>query len=99
MSTLPLTDPQKVKKCSEYSTSSEDWFRCINRANVQLFSSPPPPPYPKQALPGWAIALIIVIIFITLLALDFKYKLNYFSGFFNGLATLFTSAQSVRRRY
>jgi hypothetical protein len=92
MSYVPLTDEEKAKKCTEYSISSEDWFRCINRAQVQLFS------YPKQALPGWAIAVIIFIIFVVLLALDFKYKLNYFSGFFNGLAGLFTS-QSVRRRY
>ena len=92
MSYVPLTDEEKAKKCTLYSISSEDWFRCINRANVELFA------LPKQALPGWAIGLIIVVIFITLLALDFKYKLNYFSGFFNGLAGLFTS-QSVRRRY
>jgi len=98
MSYVPLTDDEKEKKCTEYSVSSEDYFRCLNSANVKLFASHIRT-YPKQSLPGWTIALIIVVIFITLLALDFKYKLNYFSGFFNGLATLFTSAQSVRRRY
>ena len=97
MSYVPLTNDEKEKKCSLYSVSSEDYFRCINSSQVQLFAHIRT--YPKQALPGWAIALIIVVIFITLLALDFKYKLNYFAGFFNGLASLFTSAQSVRRRY
>ncbi len=93
MSYVPLSDAEKAKKCSLYSISSEDWFRCINKAQVELFA------LPKQSLPGWAIVLIIFVIFIILLALDFKYKLNYFSGFFNGLASLFTSVQSVRRRY
>ena len=92
MSTPLLTDAEKAKKCSEYSISSEDYFRCLKSANVELFV------VPKMTLPGWAIALIIFIIFAVLIAFDLKYKLNYFSSFFNGLANLLTG-QTVRRRY
>jgi hypothetical protein len=42
------------KKCSEYSVSSEQYFACLRRNNIQLFQSP------KQQLPTWAIVLIVV---------------------------------------
>ena len=47
----PLT---KEEKCSLYSVSSEDYFRCINKAQVQLFSQ-------RIAWWGWILILIIVI--------------------------------------
>jgi len=87
----------KEEKCTLYSISSEDYFKCLKSANVQLFS-------PTQAIPKGVIAVIIVIvIFFILLGLDIKYQTNIFSTFFGGIASLFSSLfsnrVSRRRRY
>ena len=83
----------KEEKCSLYSVSSEDYFRCLKSSNVQLFSAP------LQALPGWATVLIIIFIFIVLLALDIKYEVNFFSGLFSIFGSLFGSQKIRGRRY
>jgi hypothetical protein len=86
----------KEEKCTLYSISSEDYFKCLKSANVQLFS-------PTQALPAGAVVAIIIVIFIILLALDIKYEVNFFSSFFGGIGSLFSSLfsnrVSRRRRY
>jgi hypothetical protein len=42
------------EKCTLYSISSEDYFRCLKSSQIQLFQSP------KQQLPTWAIVLIVI---------------------------------------
>ena len=44
------------EKCTLYSISSEDYFRCLKSAKVELFS-----PTQKIAWWGWILILIIVI--------------------------------------
>ncbi len=80
----------KEEKCSLYSVSSEDYFRCLKSSNVQLFSAP------LQALSGVTIAIIIIVIFIILLALDIKYEVNFFSGLLSIFGSLF-GFQKIRR--
>jgi len=85
----------KEEKCTLYSISTEDYFKCLKSSNVQLFS-------PTQALSKGAIIGIIVAIFFILLGLDIKYQTNIFSGFFGGIASLFSGLFSNRvshRRY
>jgi hypothetical protein len=48
---IPLS---KEEKCSLYSVSSEDYFRCINKAQIKLFSQ-------SISWWGWILILIIVI--------------------------------------
>ena len=86
----------KEEKCSLYSISSEDYFKCLKSANVQLFS-------PSQSLSTPTIIAIVVIIFIVLLYLDIKYQVNFFSSIFGGIAALFSGifgrVSHRRRRY
>jgi hypothetical protein len=49
----PLSDEEK---CSLYSVSSDEYFACLKRNKVQLFS-----PTQKIAWWGWILILIIVI--------------------------------------
>jgi hypothetical protein len=51
----PLSDEEK---CSEYSDSSDQYFACLRRNNIQLFQTP------KQQLPTWAIVLIVIGVYI-----------------------------------
>lgn len=84
----------KEEKCSLYSISSEEYFKCLKNSNVQLFS-------PSQSLPTGALIGIIVVIFIVLLALDVKYEVHFFSsiwGFFVGLFTGGSVNRVSRRR-
>ena len=74
----------KEEKCTLYSISSEDYFKCLKSANVQLFS-------PSQSLPAGAVFAIIVVIFLVLLALDIKYNVNFFSSIFGGIVNLFSA--------
>lgn len=86
----------KEEKCSLYSISSEDYFRCLKSANVHLFS-------PTQELPKVAIVAIVIVIFIILIGLDIKYNVNFFSSIWSGIAGLFSAITgnrvSRRRRY
>lgn len=41
------------EKCRLHSLSSEQYFECLRRNNIKLFS-------PKQELPTWAIVLISI---------------------------------------
>jgi hypothetical protein len=84
----------KEEKCTLYSISSEDYFKCLNSADVQLFT---------QALPAGAVVAIVIAIFLILLALDIKYQSNIFSSFFGSIgnlfSALFSNRVSRRRRY
>ena len=42
------------EKCTLYSISSEDYFRCLKSSHIELFQSP------KQQLPTWTIVLIVI---------------------------------------
>jgi hypothetical protein len=45
----------KEEKCSLYSVSTEDYFRCLKSSNVQLFS-------PGQQLKWWGWIILIILI-------------------------------------
>ena len=48
----PLSDEEK---CSLYSVSSEEYFKCLKRNNINLFT-------PKQEMAWWKIILILLFV-------------------------------------
>jgi hypothetical protein len=50
------------EKCTEYSVSSEDYFRCLKSSDIQLFSSRIRLT-PNQAM-NRAVSLILVLLFL-----------------------------------
>ena len=53
------------EKCTEYSVSSEDYFRCLKRSNIQLFgiNGIYTRLTPNQAM-NRAVSLILVLLFL-----------------------------------
>ncbi len=53
------------EKCTEYSVSSEDYFRCLKRSNIQLFgiNGIYTRMTPTQAM-NRAVSLILVLLFL-----------------------------------
>jgi hypothetical protein len=45
----------KEEKCSLYSVSTEDYFKCLERAQVRLFS-------PEQQIKWWGWILILILV-------------------------------------